>query len=67
MRQGQARAQGVEELCEVAGHGQGGEAFVDCAKIPHMPTLQFHIAGKAFKLTAEQYVLQVRTRACACR
>ena len=52
--------QGVEELCEIAGHGQGGEAFVDCQNIPHMPEIEFHIAGKAFKLTAEQYVLQVR-------
>ena len=57
------RAQGVEELCEIAGHGQGGEAFVDCDKIPDMPEIEFHIAGKPFKLSADQYVLQVRVRA----
>jgi len=35
------------------------ESMVDCSKIPTMPDISFEIAGKSFKLTAKQYVLQV--------
>ena len=52
--------QGVDEICTLAGAGsQGGEAFVDCDKIPDMPDVIFHIQGKPFSLSAEDYVVQV--------
>lgn len=37
----------------------GGEYTVNCNKIPSMPDITFHIAGKEFVLTPEQYVLQI--------
>jgi len=52
------------------------QAVVDCGKIPTMPTVTFTIAGKAFELTPEQYVLKAcprgftaihRSPRCACR
>jgi len=36
-----------------------GEAVVDCAQIPNMPTISFMLAGKSFSLTPQQYVLQL--------
>jgi cathepsin D len=37
----------------------GGEYMVDCSKLADMPDVTLTIAGKAFTLTAEQYVLKV--------
>ena len=57
--------QGVDKLCELAGAASpGGEAFVDCDQIDSMPDVVFHIQGKAFPLSAQDYVLQVRLRSC---
>lgn len=36
-----------------------GIAIVDCAKIPSLPTFTITINGRAFPLTADQYVLKV--------
>lgn len=36
-----------------------GEYTIDCAKIPDLPPIDFNIAGKAFRLTGEEYVLKV--------
>jgi cathepsin D len=38
-----------------------GEYTVDCAEIPNLPVIDFKIAGKAFRLTGEEYVLKVST------
>jgi len=48
----------MEKLCDLI-PSQGGEATVDCDKIGSLPPVQITIAGKAFELTGEQYVLQV--------
>eukprot|EP00898_Chlorokybus_atmophyticus_P003293 jgi/Chlat1/3965/Chrsp26S04211 len=37
----------------------GGQAVVDCAKIPQMPGIAFTLGGRDFNLTADQYVLQL--------
>eukprot|EP00257_Ricinus_communis_P026729 XP_025014143.1 cyprosin isoform X3 [Ricinus communis] len=36
-----------------------GESAVDCSSLSSMPIVSFTIGGKAFKLTADQYVLKV--------
>jgi hypothetical protein len=52
--------QGAEEICELAGAGSGGGMqFIDCDKIDGLPEVLFHIAGRQFKLTGQDYVLQV--------
>ena len=52
--------QGVERMCNLAGGAQkGGTAFVDCDKIPEMPSIVFTIAGEDFHLSPSQYILKV--------
>lgn len=48
----------VSELCERLPN-LGGKSFVDCDKIRTLPPISFTIAGKAFPLTPEQYILTV--------
>jgi hypothetical protein len=47
-------------MCELAGPGSGGVQLIDCDKIDQLPEVVFHIAGKEFKLTGKDYVLQVQ-------
>jgi saccharopepsin len=37
-----------------------GQYVVDCARIPELPDFGFTFNGKEFKLTAEEYILQVQ-------
>lgn len=39
--------------------------MVNCDKIPSLPVITFNVGGRAYKLTGDQYVLKVRTCACA--
>lgn len=39
--------------------GPTGQATVDCSKISSLPDVDFVLNGKSFKLSAQQYVLQV--------
>eukprot|EP01023_Acetabularia_acetabulum_P002127 TRINITY_DN1081_c1_g2_i1.p1 TRINITY_DN1081_c1_g2~~TRINITY_DN1081_c1_g2_i1.p1 ORF type:complete len:527 (-),score=108.70 TRINITY_DN1081_c1_g2_i1:271-1773(-) len=51
---------GMEFLCSSLDFGGlGGEAVVDCDKMSDMPDVTFTLGGKDFKLTPEQYILQV--------
>jgi hypothetical protein len=58
--------QGAEEICELAGAGSGGMQFIDCDKIDGLPEVLFHIAGRQFKLTGKDYVLQVPSPHSPC-
>ena len=65
----------LDGACDTLSFLGSSQAVVDCAKIPTMPTVTFTIAGKAFDLTPEQYVLKARPwltashccPRCACR
>ena len=57
--QDQIEAQ-MEVACNALSFLGNGQAVVDCARIPHMPDVDFTIGGKNFTLTPEQYVLKVR-------
>ena len=66
----------LDGACDTLSFLGSSQAVVDCAKIPTMPTVTFTIAGKAFDLTPEQYVLKAcptgftavhRSPRCACR
>jgi len=48
----------LDSLCENL-PSPAGEAFVDCSKIPSMPTITFTLAGVPFPLTPDQYILQI--------
>ncbi|KAK8948415.1 Aspartic proteinase oryzasin-1 [Platanthera zijinensis] len=54
----------VNELCERLPSPMG-ESSVDCNSLSTMPAVSFTIGGKAFDLTAEQYVLKVGEGAVA--
>lgn len=55
--------QGLEKLCSAAGSGQqGGEAFVNCDDVSDLPDIHFEIAGKRFRLSGSDYILQVGWR-----
>lgn len=47
----------VGKLCGLV--QSGGPAMLDCADVARLPVITFNIAGKAFELTPEQYVLKV--------
>jgi hypothetical protein len=52
----------IEELLAQLGDDpspSGGQAMVDCDKLPDMPEVTLTIGGRTFTLTAEQYVMQV--------
>ena len=50
----------MDAVCETLTFGgSGGQAAIDCEKIPSMPDVVLSIGGRDFTLTAEQYVLQV--------
>jgi phytepsin len=49
----------LDTACEALSFGAGGQAAVDCDNIPTMPDITFNIGGKAFTLSADQYVLQL--------
>jgi phytepsin len=51
--------QGLDTACETLSIGSGGQAMVDCDKIPDMPDVTFVIGGRDFVLTPEQYVLKI--------
>jgi len=48
----------MKGLCNLI-PSKGGEAAVDCASLPGMPTVEFVLGGKKFALTPEQYVLKI--------
>lgn len=50
---------GLDTACETLSIGSGGQAMVDCEKIPDMPDVTFVIGGRDFVLTPEQYVLKI--------
>eukprot|EP01025_Chloroclados_australasicus_P041844 TRINITY_DN4463_c0_g1_i1.p1 TRINITY_DN4463_c0_g1~~TRINITY_DN4463_c0_g1_i1.p1 ORF type:complete len:512 (-),score=63.34 TRINITY_DN4463_c0_g1_i1:362-1840(-) len=51
---------GLEYLCNTLDFGGiGGEAVVECDRLPEMPDVAFTISGKDFVLKPEQYVLEV--------
>ena len=45
-------------MCDAL-RGIGGQTAVDCATVDQLPDVTFTIAGRGFKLTPRQYVLQV--------
>jgi len=50
----------VDQLCDSAFAGlDAGPAQVDCKDIPTMPTILVNIAGRAFPLRPEQYILRI--------
>lgn len=49
----------LDGLCDTLAIFSSSQALVECADIPNMPPVTFKIGGKAFTLTADQYVLQV--------
>ncbi|GAB1863384.1 Lysosomal aspartic protease [Camponotus japonicus] len=38
----------------------GGQAIVDCNKIPQLPEIDFKLGGKKFSLSGKDYVLQIK-------
>ncbi|XP_026567927.1 cathepsin D-like [Pseudonaja textilis] len=59
----------IKALHEVIGaqHAFGGQYIIDCEKIPEMPSITFHLDGKPYTLTPEEYTLQVRqAKVTAC-
>uniref|UniRef100_A0A8C5WSH5 Peptidase A1 domain-containing protein n=1 Tax=Laticauda laticaudata TaxID=8630 RepID=A0A8C5WSH5_LATLA len=52
----------IKVLHEVIGaqHSFSGQYIIDCEKIPEMPSITFHLDGKPYTLTPEEYTLQVR-------
>lgn len=47
----------MEAICDTLSFG--GPAVVDCERVPKLPTISFTIAGKAFELKPEQYILKI--------
>ncbi|XP_066486434.1 cathepsin D-like [Tiliqua scincoides] len=42
-----------------ADHAFGGQYLLDCSKLPTLPSVTFHLGGKPYTLTPEEYTLQV--------
>lgn len=49
------------QLCDALPSMGPTQGIVDCARIPSMPTITFSLPHADLTLTAEQYVLKVRT------
>uniref|UniRef100_A0A8C6XN84 Peptidase A1 domain-containing protein n=1 Tax=Naja naja TaxID=35670 RepID=A0A8C6XN84_NAJNA len=59
----------IKALHDVIGaqHAFGGQYIIDCQKIPVMPSITFHLDGKPYTLTPEEYTLQIRqAKVTAC-
>ncbi|KAJ7313905.1 hypothetical protein JRQ81_005697 [Phrynocephalus forsythii] len=54
----------IRALHEAMGgaHAFGGQYLLDCDKLSELPNVTFHLGGKPYSLTPEQYTLQVRVR-----
>ncbi|XP_063158550.1 cathepsin D-like [Candoia aspera] len=52
----------IEALHKAIGaqHAFGGQYLIDCKKLPEMPSVTFHLNGRPYTLTPEEYTLQVR-------
>uniref|UniRef100_A0A8D0DHV0 Peptidase A1 domain-containing protein n=1 Tax=Salvator merianae TaxID=96440 RepID=A0A8D0DHV0_SALMN len=51
----------IKALHEAIGdaHSYGGQYLLDCDKLSELPNVTFHLAGKPFTLTPQDYTLQV--------
>ncbi|KAF7238722.1 Cathepsin D [Varanus komodoensis] len=50
-----------------ADHAFGGQYLFDCSKLPQLPPVTFHLAGKPYTLSPQQYTLQLdQTGVSAC-
>lgn len=55
----------LDQACDTLALGGGGQAVLDCGRLPDLPDVTFDIGGRSFQLTPEQYVLKIEAGGAA--